>query len=399
MKYFFLISYLFVFNPLHFFVLGQLDFASDRISDCNGATKISRKGTFTFELPKDKGLHDDLAAYQDLKKFIKENNSIWITFEAPYDGEFLFESKVEGSVVQCVVFNCFSDEPCGGIYDGSAEVLRLLNPTKTGAIGLKNDDDENFLPSLMLKKGGEIKMFFNVQDSKNQKLFLDLDFIPTDSDFLNKSLSQIVDFRTKENYNLPYFNLKLRDAESGLPVVGHVVITGGKRNNAFYVGSDFIFPSDFRSLYNISVDAAGYFFYDFEYLCEGKEDSEFVLLMESISLGRQLNIRGIKFVSGSTDFAEGTDKTLKRLRDFLIQNSDIRIEIQGHVHELGEGSAIGMRLSSDRAKKIAKFLVDSGISKNRLEVKGYGNEKMLYPNPKSASEEQANRRVEILIIE
>ena len=36
--------------------------------------------------------------------------------------------------------------------------------------------------------------------------------------------------------------------------------------------------------------------------------------------------------------------------------------------------------------------------KNRIDFKGYGNSKMLYPDPKSSYQESANRRVEIKIL-
>jgi outer membrane protein OmpA-like peptidoglycan-associated protein len=44
-----------------------------------------------------------------------------------------------------------------------------------------------------------------------------------------------------------------------------------------------------------------------------------------------------------------------------------------------------------------QYLVDNGIAKERMTAVGYGNTRPVYANPKLASEEQANRRVEILI--
>jgi outer membrane protein OmpA-like peptidoglycan-associated protein len=43
------------------------------------------------------------------------------------------------------------------------------------------------------------------------------------------------------------------------------------------------------------------------------------------------------------------------------------------------------------------YLATNGIDKTRMEAIGYGNTKPIYPNPKFAYEEQANRRVEIVI--
>jgi outer membrane protein OmpA-like peptidoglycan-associated protein len=70
------------------------------------------------------------------------------------------------------------------------------------------------------------------------------------------------------------------------------------------------------------------------------------------------------------------------------------------VHDVGEDvSFIGKKLSQSRAKTVYKYLVSSGIDKNRLTYQGYGNEFMKYPEPKNLQEEQANRRVEIMVLD
>jgi outer membrane protein OmpA-like peptidoglycan-associated protein len=82
----------------------------------------------------------------------------------------------------------------------------------------------------------------------------------------------------------------------------------------------------------------------------------------------------------------------------LALNAGIKIEIQGHVNETGQSSFDGQQISEARAKRVKKYLVENGINKDRLTTIGLGNTKPIYPNPKLASEEQANRRVEIKII-
>jgi outer membrane protein OmpA-like peptidoglycan-associated protein len=83
----------------------------------------------------------------------------------------------------------------------------------------------------------------------------------------------------------------------------------------------------------------------------------------------------------------------------MALNSEIRIEIQGHVNAPGmENSGRIKSLSEKRAKAVKSFLKDNGIDGSRLEIMGYGNTEMIYPEPKSVEEEEANRRVEIKII-
>jgi outer membrane protein OmpA-like peptidoglycan-associated protein len=81
----------------------------------------------------------------------------------------------------------------------------------------------------------------------------------------------------------------------------------------------------------------------------------------------------------------------------MALNSDVNIEIQGHVFLIGDNGLASQKLSEARAKRVMAYLVDNGINKNRMTAVGYGNTRPIYPTPKFAYEEQANRRVEILV--
>jgi outer membrane protein OmpA-like peptidoglycan-associated protein len=76
----------------------------------------------------------------------------------------------------------------------------------------------------------------------------------------------------------------------------------------------------------------------------------------------------------------------------------MNIEIQGHVFALGKNSVAGQSISEARAKKVLKYLVENGIDKSRLKAKGYGNTRPIYEKPQFFYEEQANRRVEIVVL-
>jgi outer membrane protein OmpA-like peptidoglycan-associated protein len=56
------------------------------------------------------------------------------------------------------------------------------------------------------------------------------------------------------------------------------------------------------------------------------------------------------------------------------------------------------RLSEQRAKEIKSYLADNQIKKNRIIAEGYGNTKMIFPEPKTPEEGEKNRRVEIKIL-
>jgi outer membrane protein OmpA-like peptidoglycan-associated protein len=75
----------------------------------------------------------------------------------------------------------------------------------------------------------------------------------------------------------------------------------------------------------------------------------------------------------------------------------MKIEIQGHVFLTGDNSFNAQKMSEARARRVMLYLVENGILKERMTAVGYGNSKPIYPNAKLADEEQANRRVEILV--
>ena len=72
------------------------------------------------------------------------------------------------------------------------------------------------------------------------------------------------------------------------------------------------------------------------------------------------------------------------------------IRVSGHTDSTGS-DAVNMRLSEQRADKVAKFLTEvGGIAADRVSVYGYGESRPVASN-ETADGRSANRRVEILI--
>lgn len=387
------------FLMLAFGLFAQKDqVASNMISDCDGAVNISRSGNYTIQFPGNPGVLDDLAYYPNLVNTVKETNSIWVTFEAAYDGELTFSAFSEASAISMVVFSVSVTDACTDIYEGRAEIIRFLNYEDNDTIGLRSEMSERFLAPMKMNEGERIKIYFNADVDDAVKCKFYFKFIPKDLEKIKKDMTKLVDMQTDTRQ--PKFEIKLRDKDTGLPVDGQIVLSGGRMNNGMYVGSDFVFTNNMRASYNISVDAEGYFFYDLEERLDGESTKVITVEMEPAYAGKKLHLPGIQFKMGTSDLVEEAEVQLRRLRDFLTLNADIKIEIQGHVHSVGDDvSFIGKKLSHSRAKTVYKYLVKSGIDKKRLTYEGYGNQFMKFPEPKSTQEEQANRRVEIMVIE
>ena len=207
--------------------------------------------------------------------------------------------------------------------------------------------------------------------------------------------NKIVDSRSVYT---PYtFTIQIRDSETNEPLVASVNVKQ-RRGSNLYTGSDIIFDNDVQTKLVIKCDAPGYFFADSNYTMVPDSNKTLVIPMRSVSIGKVLKIDRIEFVKGSFDLIPGTESILIRVKDFLVLNSDVKIEIQGHVNNEGKESLSVKRLSTKRAKTIMKYFIDSGVSPDRMYVKGYGSDFPVFLTPKNDREQQANRRVEIKIV-
>jgi len=388
------------------FIYGQYRVDVRNVADCFGNSIIGHPGDYDLQFTGRAGAETDFSAYSSLSN-IDMNNSFWASFVAPHDGLFLFSGITEGGAMDVLIFSKehgFSGRSesgyssiCDNINAGTAVIERIMQVEGDKPFGLNKSPDEQFMYGLKMTAGMEIYLMFNSSLNQRIKTQLKVEF---EVDFLGidiEELKNVTDMRgTEESSEL---HLLLRDKTTGLPIKGKVLIDNSKRINGLYNGSDFLFSIKNRETLKLSIDVVGYFFQDKEIAVDETKDHEVILWLEPAELDKRIELQGIQFKVGSSEFVKGSEEKLIRLKDFLLLNSSIHIEIEGHVYESGDsGSIAGKRMSTARAKSVMRYLIDSGVSKNRLSAKGYGNEFMIYPEPKFDWQEQANRRVEIRII-
>lgn len=87
---------------------------------------------------------------------------------------------------------------------------------------------------------------------------------------------------------------------------------------------------------------------------------------------------------------------LKEIAKFLKQRPGITLEIQGHTDSVGK-SNVNKHVSRDRAQAVASYLIKSGISPERLIVKGYGESAPIGDN-RTLIGRSMNRRVVLVIL-
>ena len=114
--------------------------------------------------------------------------------------------------------------------------------------------------------------------------------------------------------------------------------------------------------------------------------------------GDVIELDKIHFYPGRSIFLRTSFDELLGLVDLLNEDSTLQIQIQGHVNgPFSKNSKEYQELSENRAKAVYQFLIKKGINPKRLSHAGFGNTKMVFPEPNSEEEMQMNRRVSVFI--
>jgi outer membrane protein OmpA-like peptidoglycan-associated protein len=384
-----------LFLSLTTLLFAQVKKPSESIADCDGAMNIFKSGNYTLQFTGTAGAKADLAQYPSLTD-LSDNNMVWVNFIPEYDGTLNFDAEIKQDYLQMVIFEEGPKDICYELAAGSAEIKRLHIAKNLRKVGLNSSIDDGILFSLRIKAGSKILIGFSTADKSKATIQLDFRFKEDDSNLKAANETKLMDLRKDEF--APTLKISVRDASTKGPVISNLTIEGFKELTATYKGSDFLFNVSRSGKGFIKCDAEGYFFLDQEVAFIHSEDQEITLFVESLGKGKSMQIEEIEFQPGTSEFLQGSESKLRRLRDFMALNSEVSIEIQGHVHATNESNGFAaQKLSEARAKRVLIYLASQGIDKSRMEAVGYGNTKPIYPKPKFAYEEQANRRVEIVI--
>ncbi|HKI63010.1 MAG TPA: OmpA family protein [Burkholderiales bacterium] len=99
------------------------------------------------------------------------------------------------------------------------------------------------------------------------------------------------------------------------------------------------------------------------------------------------------FITGTDELTEESKVELQRVMAEIRKRPVADVELIGHTDTVGAKLANDL-LSKQRAETMRKFLLDAGISMDRIEVSGRGEREPLVPTGNEVDEPR-NRRVEI----
>lgn len=105
--------------------------------------------------------------------------------------------------------------------------------------------------------------------------------------------------------------------------------------------------------------------------------------------------KNILFVQSKSIMLAGSLAELDRLASMLLRYPALRVTVEGHTDNVGNVEK-NLILSQERAKAVTDYLVQKGISPDRLSSKGYGCTRPLTTENTPAAHAK-NRRVEFII--
>jgi len=150
--------------------------------------------------------------------------------------------------------------------------------------------------------------------------------------------------------------------------------------------------------YAFNVNRKGYLFYSDHYSLKDKSpDSTYEknIPLQPVEINAAVVLKNIFFDLGKHELKNESLAELEKLVQFLKDNPTVTIQVEGHTDQIGS-AADNLKLSENRAKSVRNFLLENGITPNRITAKGFGATRPIADN--NTEEGRAmNRRTEIKI--
>ncbi len=123
--------------------------------------------------------------------------------------------------------------------------------------------------------------------------------------------------------------------------------------------------------------------------------------LEKIVFNKEIKIENIYYDLGKATLRKQSLPELDKVRDLLVDNPDLMIELSSHTDSRGKDKT-NLLLSQRRAASAVKYLASKGITSNRMIARGYGESKLINNCINGVTcteaEHELNRRTEFKVI-
>lgn len=128
---------------------------------------------------------------------------------------------------------------------------------------------------------------------------------------------------------------------------------------------------------------------------ENETEKLYTAKYDSLKAGEKIILNNIYFDFNRSELRNDSFDELDKLKKYLELHKNTVVQISGHTDNFGTAE-YNDKLSLDRAKAVVDYLINKGISQERLIYKGFGEGFPISDNDTSDGR-QKNRRIEVLV--
>ena len=148
--------------------------------------------------------------------------------------------------------------------------------------------------------------------------------------------------------------------------------------------------------YKVKVSSEGYMPEEkvVRYDAAGATIERFSLL--PLEVGSTFQLNNVLFERGTANLVDSAYQDLDKVVEMMLENPKMKIEIGGHTDNQGD-ARLNLKLSQERVETVLDYLIKKGLSRGRIEGKGYGGTRPIASN-QSENTRKLNRRVEFTVL-
>jgi len=274
---------------------------------------------------------------------------------------------------------------------------------KRGYFATVRNDGVGYLDIYMVEIPDQSEDLANKLDNKDQKDMAE------DSELANRNVNQVANNKSAQTtLKAVQLLLKVEDASNQQALDAKVILKGkqpGETLHAEKLASgiyQFNIRNDEAEEYMLAVEKAGYMYKNVKIsippISADTQEFRKKVTLDPVVTDYRMILEFVYFDINSARLKDSSQGELERLKSFLSANPGVRVEIAGHTDSSGP-SAYNQTLSRKRAQAIVDYLIENGITTERLAARGYGETDPIASNDDEAEGRELNRRVELRVLE
>lgn len=225
-------------------------------------------------------------------------------------------------------------------------------------------------------------------------------------DFIQEKKDAPLMTLAKKKEKETYLVGKISDVETGELLEAEIILSDNEKN--IVMTRTFSDPESgkFRiaipegTNLGLTVERDGYLFYSQNLKSSALEpfkDNLIDITLQESRVGTIGILKNIFFDTNKSNIRKESLVELNQIYTLLKAQPNIVIQINGHTDNVGD-DAYNQQLSEKRARAVANYLLNYGLSADRITAKGFGESKPIASNDFEEGGRALNRRTEIEII-